>query len=113
MASRSAASVPVIGGWMLTVLPDGQEQTGTGSSPDSVHSAEAKVPGQLGVVRVVEPDVAGAEVLGQVDAGAGAGDEQDVGGEVQQPGERDLHRRRAQPRGRRSQHGVGEKPAAY
>ena len=72
-----------------------------------------KMPGQLGAGRVVEPDAGGAEVLGEVGAGAGPGDEQDVRGEVQQPGERDLHRRRAQPRGQRGQHGIGEQPAPH
>ncbi len=44
-------------------------------------------------------------------AGAGARDQQDVRREVQQPGERDLHRRRAQPCRDIGQHGVGEQPA--
>ena len=73
-------------------------------------AGEGKVAGQLGAGRVVEPDVGGAEVLGEVGAGPGTRDEQDVRGEVEQPGERDLRRRRAQPRGQRGEHGVGEQP---
>jgi hypothetical protein len=45
-----------------------------------------KAPGEFGAGRVAEPDVRGAEVVGEVGAGAGARDEQDVRGEVQQPG---------------------------
>src|SRR4051812_37771665 len=47
--------------------------------------------------RVVELDVGGVEVLGQVCARAGARDEQDVRREVEQPGERELRRGRRQP----------------
>jgi hypothetical protein len=74
---------------------------------------DRKMPGQLGAGRVVEPDAGGAEVLGEVGAGAGPRDQQDVRGEVQQPGERDLRRRRAQPRGQRGQHGIGEQLASH
>jgi hypothetical protein len=41
------------------------------------------VPGQFGAGRVVEPDVGGTEVLGEVVAGARARNEQDVQGEVE------------------------------
>jgi hypothetical protein len=70
------------------------------------------VTGQLGAGRVVEPDVGGAEVLSEVGAGAGTRNEQDIRGEVEQPGERDLRRRRAKPYGQRGEHGVGEQPLA-
>src|SRR6266542_230647 len=69
--------------------------------------------GQFGAGRVVEPDVRGAEVLGEMGPGAGPRDEQDVRGEAQQPGERDLRRRRIEPYGQRGEHGVGEQPVPY
>jgi hypothetical protein len=55
-----------------------------------------EVSGQLGAGSVVEVELGGVEVLGEVGAGVGAGGEQDVRGEVEQPGECDLRWCRAQ-----------------
>jgi hypothetical protein len=48
------------------------------------------VAGQLGARCVVDVDAGGSDVFGEMAAGARAGDEQDVGREVQQRGEGDL-----------------------
>ena len=58
---------------------------------------------QLNPGGVVDTNAGRSDVLGQVLSGPGAGDEQDIGCEVEQPGERDLRRGGAQaaPRGRR------------
>src|SRR5271168_1203444 len=53
---------------------------------------EGEVPGQLGAGTVVDSDTGRPDVLGQMLAGPGAGDEKDIGCEVEQPRERDLRR---------------------
>ena len=49
-----------------------------------------------------------SDVLGQMLAGPGAGDEQDVGREVEQPGQRDLRRGRTQARAEVGEDGTRE-----
>jgi epsilon-lactone hydrolase len=71
-----------------------------------------KVPGQLREGGVVKRHVGRCEVLGQVDAGPGSRDQQDVRCETEQPGERDLGRRRVQPRSQRGQDRAGEQVVA-
>jgi epsilon-lactone hydrolase len=71
-----------------------------------------KVPGQLRESGVVKQHIGRREVLGQVDARAGSGDEQDVRRETEQPGERDLRRCRLQPCPQRREHGTGEQVGA-
>jgi hypothetical protein len=66
------------------------------------------VPRQLRAGRVVEIDTGGAEVLGEMSARAGSRYEQDVRCEIEQPGEGDLGRRRAQPCRQRGEHGTPE-----
>src|ERR1700735_497238 len=77
MASRSAASAPVSGRWILTVIPP-VRMPDDRSSPDSSDRGDGKVAGHLAAGRGVEPDVGGAQILGEVGAGAGPRDEQDV-----------------------------------
>src|ERR1700676_4288829 len=63
---------------------------------------------QLGLGGAVDSDSAGSDVLGQMLAGAGAGDEQDVRRQVEQPGECDLRRSRSQTPAQLGEHGTGE-----
>src|SRR5262245_255314 len=93
MASRSAVSVGEMVVWIVMTPP---QQLFRHLYP-VIGGGEAA--GQRGAGRVVEPDVGGAEVFGEVRAGAGARDEQNVRGEVEQPGQRDLRCCRTQPFG--------------
>ena len=67
--------------------------------------------GQCGTGRVVESDAGRAEVFGEVIAGAGAGDEQHVRCKIQQPGQRDLRWRGAEPGADGREYGIGEQTA--
>src|SRR5690348_15657433 len=53
-------------------------------------------------------DVGGGEVLREMNARAGSGDQQHVRGEVEQPGEGDLGRGGVQPGRQRGEYGAGE-----
>jgi hypothetical protein len=72
-----------------------------------------EVPGQLRPGDVVKLDAGAGEVLGEMSPRPSSRNEQHIWSKVQQPGERDLHRRRAQPYPQGGEDGIGEQPVPH
>src|SRR5471032_1184184 len=67
---------------------------------------------QLGQGGIIESDVRGGEILGEMLVSTGPRDQQDVRGQFEEPREGELGRGRAQSSGHGSQRRVSEQPAS-